>query len=56
MPQGHIDSPLQIFDGIFNSSVLSSSTRAVRADGFFIMVNDIEKGSIVKVVPYTAIR
>ena len=56
MPLGHIDSPLQIFDGVFNSSVLSSSTRAVRADGFFIMVNDIEKGSIVKVVPYTAIR
>ena len=56
MPLGHVDSPLQIFDGVFNSSVLSSSTRAVQADGFFIMVDDVEKGSIVKVVPYTAIK
>ena len=56
IPLGHVDSPLQIFDEGFNSSVLSSSTRAVQADGFFIMVNDVEKGSIVKVVPYTAIK
>ena len=56
IPLGHVDSSLQIFDEVFNSSVLSSSTRAVQADGFFIMVNDVEKGSIVKVVPYTAIK
>ena len=56
MPLGHIDSPLQIFDGVFNSSVLSSSTRAVQADGFFIMMSDVERGSVVKIVPYTAIQ
>jgi molybdopterin molybdotransferase len=54
IPLGHVDSPLQIFDGVFNSSVLSSSTRAIKADGFFIMSKDIEKGTIVKVTLYTS--
>ncbi len=56
MPLGHVDSSLRIFDDVFNSSVLSSSTRAVQADGFFIMTENVERGSVVKVVPYTAIK
>jgi molybdopterin molybdotransferase len=56
MPLGHVDSPLQVYADTFDPSVLSSSTRATRADGFVVIEDDVAAGETVRVVPYTAME
>jgi molybdopterin molybdotransferase len=56
MPLGHVDSPLSVYDERFDPSVLSSSTRATRADGFFLTESGVERDETVSVVPYTALE
>lgn len=51
-PLGHVDSPLQVYEETFDPSVLSSSTRATRADGFVIAHSELTAGESVAVVPY----
>lgn len=55
-PLGHVDSPLAIYDDTFDPSVLSSSTRATRADGVIITETPIAAGEAVEVIPYSAIE
>lgn len=55
-PLGHIDSPLKIYDEIFDPSVLSQSTRATRADGFFITQEPRTAGETIDVVPYSVVE
>ena len=55
-PLGHVDSALSIYEGAFDASVLSSSTRASRADGFVLTRAPLDAGETVEVVPYTAIE
>lgn len=52
LPLGHVDSPLPTYEGTFDPSVLSSSTRATRADGFFVTESGVTAGETVRVVPY----
>ena len=52
MPLGHVDSTLQIYEDTFSPSVLSSSTKAVCADGVLITESALEKDEPVTVVPY----
>ena len=56
MPLGHVDSPLSVYDETFDPSVLSSSTRASRADGFFVTTEDRAAGETVRVVPYPVVE
>jgi molybdopterin molybdotransferase len=56
MPLGHVDSRLQVYDETYDPSVLSSSTRATRADGFFITTADRSAGETVRVVPYPVVE
>jgi len=56
MPLGHVDSPLRIYDGTYDPSVLSSSSRATRADGFFVTEETVAAGDTVQVVPYHALE
>jgi len=56
MPMGHTDSPLSVYDRQFDPSVLSSSSRASRADGVVITREPLEAGETVEVVPYPAIE
>jgi len=55
-PLGHADSPLSVYDRQFDPSVLSSSTRASRADGFVLTTEDLQQGSTVDVVPYPVVE
>ncbi len=56
LPLGHVDSPLPVYDETFDASVLSSSTRATRADGFVITETDHAAGETVDVVPYPVVE
>ncbi|MFB6360406.1 MAG: molybdopterin molybdotransferase MoeA [Halobacteriales archaeon] len=56
MPLGHVDSPLQVYDATFDPSVLSSSSRATRADGFFVTEAAVSAGETVQVVPYAVVE
>lgn len=56
MPLGHRDSPLRVYDDRFDPSVLSSSTRATRADGLVVTRTPLEAGTDVEVVPYSVIE
>ncbi|MFC7078391.1 molybdopterin molybdotransferase MoeA [Haloarcula halophila] len=56
MPLGHVDSPLKVYEREFDPSVLSSSTRATRADGFVLTDSALAAGQDVAVVPYAAIQ
>ena len=56
MPLGHVDSPLAIYDETFDPSVLSSSSRASRADGFVLTTEAIEAGDTVEIIPYFAVE
>ena len=56
MPLGHVDSPLSIYEETFDPSVLSSSTRATRADGFVLTETALEADEPVDVVPYSAVE
>jgi molybdopterin molybdotransferase len=55
-PLGHVESQLQIYEETFDASVLSSSTRATRADGFFVTEQTVEKGETVAVIPYEVVE
>jgi molybdopterin molybdotransferase len=56
MPMGHVDSPLRVYEDEYDPSVLSSSTRASRADGFVLTTEDLAAGSTVDVVPYPVVE
>jgi molybdopterin molybdotransferase len=56
LPLGHVDSPLTVYDETFDPSVLSSSTRATRADGFVVTDSGLDAGTTVDVVPYDAVE
>jgi len=56
MPLGHADSDLAVYDEAFDPSVLSSSTRATRADGFVLTGTAVERDEAVRVVPYPAVE
>ena len=56
MPLGHADSALSVYEETFDPSVLSSSTRATRADGLVITTEDLAGGDPVRVVPYEALE
>ena len=56
MPLGHADSSLSVYDDAFDPSVLSSSTRATRADGFVLTESALDRGSTVEVVPYPVVE
>jgi len=56
MPLGHTDSPLSVYEETFDPSVLSSSTRASRANGFFVTEADRAAGETVDFVPYPVLE
>jgi molybdopterin molybdotransferase len=56
MPLGHVDSPLSVYERQYDPSVLSSSTRASRADGFVLTTEDLGSGTTVEVVPYPVVE
>lgn len=56
MPLGHVDSPLPVYEETFDPSVLSSSTRATRADGFVLTREALDAGETVEVVPYPVVE
>jgi len=55
-PLGHADSALQVYEETFDPSVLSSSTRATRADGFVLTETGLAADDAVDVVPYPAVE
>lgn len=56
VPLGHTASSLSVYEEQFDPSVLSSSTRVTRADGFFITDSLVETGETVAVVPYPVLE
>ncbi|WP_144901414.1 molybdopterin molybdotransferase MoeA [Halobellus captivus] len=56
MPLGHADSELSVYEDAFDPSVLSSSTRATRADGFVLTGEGVSRGQTVDVVPYSVVE
>lgn len=56
IPLGHVDSPLSVYDEKFNPSVLSSSTRASRANGLIVTQTALESGETVSVIPYSTLE
>jgi molybdopterin molybdotransferase len=55
-PLGHVDSPLAVYEDTFDPSVLSSSTRATRADGFVLTESALDAGEQVQVVRYESVE
>jgi molybdopterin molybdotransferase len=45
-----------VYADTFDPSVLSSSTRATRADGFVLTESALDAGDTVRVVPYPAVE
>jgi molybdopterin molybdotransferase len=56
MPLGHVDSPLSVYEDTYDPSVLSSSTRATRADGLVLTREALSAGEPVDVVPLAALE
>lgn len=56
IPFGHASSSLRVYEETFDPSVLSSSTRATRADGFFITDHAVKQDETVEVVPYEVLE
>ncbi|QLD89151.1 molybdopterin molybdotransferase MoeA [Natronomonas salina] len=56
IPLGHTNSPLKVYDRQFDPSVLSSTTRATRADGFVLRQEELSAGEKVDVVPYSVLE
>lgn len=56
MPLGHVDSPLSVYEETFDPSVISSSTRATRADGVVLTESALNATESVDVVPYPALE
>lgn len=55
-PLGHAESSLQLYGSTFDPSVLSSTTRATRGDGFMLTRTAISAGESVDVVPYEVVE
>ena len=55
-PMGHVDSPLPVYEETFDPSVVSSSTRATRADAFVVTREPLSAGEPVRAVPYSAVE
>ncbi|WP_336037909.1 molybdopterin molybdotransferase MoeA [Halobacterium yunchengense] len=55
-PLGHTASALSVYEETFDPSVLSSSTRATRADGFVLTETPLAAGADVRVVPYPVVE
>jgi molybdopterin molybdotransferase len=55
-PMGQADSPLSVYEETFDPSVLSSSTRATRSDGYLITETAVSAGDRVEIVPYSALE
>lgn len=55
-PLGHHASPLRVYRETFDPSVLSSSTRASRADGLILTEEPLASGESVQVIPYPVIE
>ena len=53
---GHADSPLSVYEETFDPSVLSSSTRATRSDGYLLTESSVTAGDRVEIVPYWALE
>ncbi len=56
VPLGHTESSLKIYTETFDPSVLSQSTRATRADGFFSTREPRTAGETIDVVPYSVVE
>lgn len=56
IPLGHRSSALEIYDDVFDPSVLSSATRASRADGFVLTDRGLQTGETITVVPYEVLE
>ncbi|PSP86671.1 molybdopterin molybdenumtransferase MoeA [Halobacteriales archaeon QS_4_66_20] len=56
MPLGHEDSALSVYERQFDPSVLSSSSRASRADGVVVTRSALDAGEQVQVVPYPVLE
>ncbi|MCY4729992.1 molybdopterin molybdotransferase MoeA [Natronomonas gomsonensis] len=56
VPLGHADSRLHVYNHQFDPSVLSSTTRATRADGFILTESSLSAGETVSVVPYPVLE
>lgn len=56
VPLGHVDSPLSVYEETFDPSVLSSSTRATRADGFVLTRSALAAGTNVDVVRWATVE
>lgn len=53
-PLGHVDSVLPVYENTFDPSVLSSSTRASRADDFVLTTSRLDEGETVNVTSYSS--
>jgi molybdopterin biosynthesis enzyme len=51
---GHVDSVLPVYENTFDPSVLSSSTRASRADDFVLTTSRLDEGETVNVTSYSS--
>lgn len=56
LPLGHAESPLDVYEETFDPSVLSSSTRATRADGVVLTRSDLPAGETVDVVRWDTLE
>lgn len=56
VPLGHASSPLSVYEDVYDPSVLSSATRAARADGFFVTDSRVTEDETVRVVPYSVVE
>lgn len=56
VPLGHETSSLKVYDETYDPSVLSSSTRATRADGFVLRTEALSAGERVDVIPYPVVE
>lgn len=56
VPLGHGESKLDVYGETFDPSVLSSTTRATRADGFVLTQSALTAGETVPVVRWTALE
>lgn len=56
VPLGHADSPLSVYTETFDPSVLSSSTRATRADGFVLTESALSASESVDVLLHTSLE
>ncbi len=56
IPLGQAGSKLSVYEETFDPSVLSSTTRVTRADGFVLTESGIAAGETVSVIPYPVVE